>query len=260
MSGTLVDSHVHFHDGFQLSRFLDAAQANFVHHDATVEMGALIVVEMDEVSDPLKRIREQPVERGWQRLEPSHDSEALWFSRREPPDLVVLAGRQITTRENLELLALCTDCPVPGGISLRDGLGRVTEAGGVAVVPWGFGKWWFGRGRVMRDLLARREERRFFLGDHGGRPQRLGQPALLEEAETQGIPILVGSDPLPWAAQQERVGCMANRLPGQLDPNRPTQWLRAELSALTTSPEAHGVGRTLRGFVADQWQLRTRRR
>jgi hypothetical protein len=116
-----------------------------------------------------------------------------------------LPGRQVVTVEDLELLALnCRMEVADRGYRLGELIDRVREAGGTPVVPWGFGKWSGGRGRVVRELLETRQD--FLLADNGNRLRGTAEPLLLGEGRRRGMSILAGSDPLPFKAQAGRVG------------------------------------------------------
>jgi hypothetical protein len=96
--------------------------------------------------------------------------------------LYIIAGRQIVTAERLEVLALGFEGLVPDGEPIRQVIDRVRSAAAVAVIPWGFGKWWGRRGKVVSGLLKDHERLGFFLGDNGGRTAFLGRPAHFEDA------------------------------------------------------------------------------
>ena len=69
--------------------------------------------------------------------------------------LYVIAGRQIITRERLEVLALCTAKEFADGEEVETVLDKVRRAGGLPVLPWGAGKWWGTRGRIVTELLRK---------------------------------------------------------------------------------------------------------
>ena len=82
--------------------------------------------------------------------------------------LVLVAGRQIQTLEGLEALALGTDSEFPDGLELTAALAEVRASGALAVLPWGFGKWWFRRGQLARKAIDSAAANEFFLGDNRG--------------------------------------------------------------------------------------------
>ncbi|HZB26962.1 MAG TPA: hypothetical protein VE282_00250, partial [Gemmatimonadales bacterium] len=78
-------------------------------------------------------------------LNQTSESTSLVAVHESGEKILLLAGRQISTRERLEVLALGTELDLPSGESLGDTIAAVREQGAIAVVPWGFGKWWFRR-------------------------------------------------------------------------------------------------------------------
>ena len=166
------------------------------------------------------------------------EPDSLVVQRRDGRRLVLVAGRQVVTSESLEVLAVGRDLNCPDGQTIRSTLEQIRRNGALAVIPWGFGKWWFGRGRIVRLLLESSDPKDLFLGDNGGRPRIGVRPALFARAEARGIRILPGSDPLPFAWQAASVGSYGFALDLPLDLARPAEQLRARLfdQDVTISP------------------------
>ena len=120
----------------------------------------------------------------------------------------VIAGRQIATRERLEVAALCTLEPFADGMPFEETVAAVTAAGAVAVVPWAPGKWWGVRGRQV-DQLARNQTGKLALGDSATRPRGWRTPAQLRRHRAAGGVVLAGSDPYPLPGEERRVGTYA---------------------------------------------------
>jgi hypothetical protein len=229
----LTDAHVHVHGCFDSGLFLDAALRNFRRGAEALGLGGplafcLLLSEMKGVSF-FQRFRDggTDVRDGGWTFEPTAERESLTARRRGTDDrLTLIAGRQVATREGLEVLALCTAEEIPDGLSLSDTLDRVRAAGALPVLPWGFGKWWLSRGkRVARELPASPENTELYLGDNAGRPAAAFPSRLLRAAEERGIPVLPGSDPLPLETHADRAGSYGFLLSGKLDPDRPAQSL-----------------------------------
>ena len=133
-------------------------------------------------------------------------------------------------------------------------------AGGLAVLPWGFGKWWGRRGRVLDRFLETADPGRVFLGDNGGRFAGAGEPRQFALARRRSIPILPGSDPLPLAGDAHRVGSYGFVLDGPLDSTRPAAALKARLLALRDQPRGYGRLQPLWHFLANQLGMQWRKR
>ena len=151
----------------------------------------------------------------------------------------MLAGSQIATVERLEVLALATTQRYPDGRSLLETLDALAADGVSAVIPWGFGKWWFGRGRLVMDLFKRSEVRPFLLGDSGGRPKVAPRPKPFREAERRELPVLPGTDAFPYRSQQCRAGSFGFVLDWRVD-DRPAAEFRSQLARLQRSPPRFG--------------------
>ena len=90
---------------------------------------------------------------------------------------LLIAGRQIVTEENLEVLALLTDRKFEDGLPLQEVIQTVRENKGISVIPWGFGKWMGRRGRFLESALEEAENSELFLGDNSGRPVFWSRPS-----------------------------------------------------------------------------------
>ena len=261
MSETLVDGHVHFHDGFSLPTFLAATASNVARCQSTtdlqVDVAVLLLARISE-SNPLQCIREsfESVTHEWSVAEV--DSTSIIFRHDSKPTIVLVAGRQIVTQERLELLSLCSDAVIDPGKPLVDSIAATVDGGGVPVLPWGFGKWTSVRGRVVRKLIEQTQATApFLLGDNGCRARSL-RPKLLKRGEELGIPVLAGSDPLPIASHVTRPMSFGSRLNSSIDLDAPTQWTKERLFELSRSPATVGQCRTVVQFSLDQVKLRLR--
>jgi len=263
----LVDAHVHLHAGVDARTFLDAAARNFERAAAALgvagpPLGVLLFTE-SAGDDAHARLRAGAASAGPFELDPRPEPESILVRGDGQPRLLLVAGRQVVTREALEVLALATTARFPDGLPIRDTLDAVRAAGALAVVPWGFGKWWFGRGRLVARLVDEADPAEFFLGDNGGRPHLAPAPAAFGRAARRGVRVLPGTDPLPLAGHADRAGSYGFRLDAALDPDRPARDLRACLADPRASLAVYGRGEGLLSFVRNQagmqWRKRTRR-
>ena len=264
----LIDAHVHFQTCFNRDAFLDAAVDNFARGAAELGLGdpvtgCLMFSETHAERWLLRWGRkEDGVRFGAWDFEPTGKGGASFVARRRADGerLLLIAGRQVRTREGLEVLALATTEEFPDGLPFHDALARVRWSGALTVIPWGFGKWSFYRGALVEEVVCRSERPGVCLGDNAGRPELGGIPRLFREAVAKGIPILPGSDPLPLPEQNRRAGSRGLLLEKGFDESRPAQSLRRTLRALETQPRTYGRGRELGGFLRDQLALRLGRR
>jgi len=173
--------------------------------------------------------------------------------------LVVIAGHQIVTAEKLEVLALCCPPEVREGEPLEATIAAVRSCGGVPLLPWGFGKWMFSRGKCIARVVEGAAPWPL-LGDNGGRPALSWTPRLLRRGAARGIPVLPGSDPLPFADQVRRVGRVGVIMEAALDLERPATSVRKWLITLRPPLRPFGNGLGPWEFARDQLRMQWRKR
>jgi hypothetical protein len=178
------------------------------------------------------------------------------------PSLALIAGRQLLSREGVEVLALGLDPGQPlAGVADRaepaaDLLAGALAAGALGVLPWGLGKWLGARGARIAALAAQprfAEHPRFFLGDVAQRAWPWPEPALFAAHR-----VLAGSDPLPVPGAGSRVARYGLRVEGEFDPEAPA---RSLLSALAARGPVGRYGRreTILETIREQLAYRARR-
>lgn len=254
----LIDAHVHLHSAHDPSRLLKAAAAN--GRKAAARMGlakpvvGLIVVDM-RGQDGFSRLRDGTwTVPGWE-MGTMGDPISLMARSSEGETVLLFAGRQMATRERLEVLSLLSDRPVPDGLDLSETVRRVHAAGGLPVIPWGFGKWTGQRRDLLKGFLENAPYP-VFLGDSGGRPAIDRAEILFGEAAGRGIWNLPGTDPLPLSWEERRAGECGFILRDGLPGDRPGEALRQYLAELAAQPELYGRRRSLPGCLVSQIGLR----
>lgn len=251
---TLVDAHAHFHENYSPAEFLQCASNNFKQANAQ-SVGVLSLCEIS-ARDPLAAFRNGV--QGWESSSP--DAHSFVFEKPNESKLIVVAGRQVVTREKLELLALFTSDPIENGLSLSDTVEATLACEGVPVIPWGFGKWWFRRGGQLSEFLhsyavSGKESSAVLLGDNGCRVNAL-RPRKLKTAESIGFYVTAGSDPLRLSDHVSRPGCFGTVLDECIDLGAPTVWLGDQFRRIDRSPATFGRCRSVIEFVCDQVKLR----
>ncbi len=267
MNVTLVDAHAHYYECFSLQHFLEAARRNFTAEGRRLGLssephGCLLLAGAGG-SSSLGGIRQRAssLPAAW-RLEPTGEPDSLVAMRNGRVTMTLIAGRQTVTSEGLEMLALATDRDVGNGRSLRESARVIADTEGIAVVPWGLGKWWFRRGQTLRRFLrtyTTAELPHIYLADNGGRAGLWGKPKMLRWAMRQGIRVLAGSDPLPLGYQLQRIASYGFVLGKAIDIERPAGWIRQELQGPTEQPAFFGGCNSVSGFLRDQAALRIKK-
>ena len=276
----LIDSHVHLYNCFDFDRFFDSAFNNFsnsVKNSSGLNpfLSVLLLTEtsndryFQELSRSVKSPGENPNSshpsplKKW-KLRATGESCSLYAHRAGTEGLYLIAGRQIVTAENLEVLALASAEDFEDGQPLETTLERTIAAGGIPVIPWGFGKWVGRRGKILGDLLEENKFPVLFLGDNSGRPIFWPRPPLFEQAERQGMRVLPGTDPLPFPRESLRPGGFGFSMAGQLDPEQPARSLKQLLLEEKTPIQPYGSlenpWRFIRNQIAMQIVKRQRRK
>jgi hypothetical protein len=264
-SPVLIDAHAHFWEGYDLERFLDAAWRNL--ESAARGLGladpvahALLLMDA-EPQGLFQRVAEGKASDvcAWI-LEATDEAGSLRASRGEAEGegepLLLVQGRQVVTAEGLELLAAPCPTVLPSRLSVDETLAAVSEARAVPILPWGFGKWWGARGRLVASILESRRPSELLIGDNGGRARLAWKPRLLTLAAQRGFLILRGSDPLPIAGDDRRAGSFGSLLHGHIDSGRPAESVRQLLGHLGTQPRQFGSGAALSTFFSNQVRVR----
>jgi hypothetical protein len=203
-----ADTHVHWYDCFDPTAFFDAAARN-LDAAVTADPGSSRM-DLLCLTDPHGRqsdvyLCETLRQSGSWHFTFSDDRASVCARHEQGRELHMLPGRQIVSRENIEVLALNCRCePADRSLELGGLIDEIHAAGGYPVMPWGFGKWTGHRGDVLRGLLAKRTD--LHLADSGNRCHGTREPALLAEGRHRGIAVMAGSDPLPLKRAERRAG------------------------------------------------------
>jgi hypothetical protein len=235
----IADTHVHLYDGYDLDRAFSSAFVNLgrLRAAAAAETTqpyafALFLAERHDCH-AFERLREPAGARevNRHRLAETPDAEVLSVTNAAGEALYLVAGRQIVTRERLEVLALATSGPVPDGGDILDTVARVRGAGGVPVLAWAPGKWLGRRGRVVRSVLRDSAPSALLVGDTSMRPRGWATPRLMREAARRGFTVVGGTDPLPFAGQEAVIGRYGIAAGAALEADAPRAGLRGALTA-----------------------------
>ena len=238
----LADGHVHLYKYFSFNELLNSAWRNFEnafrarnkerHFD-----GVLFLAETAE-SNGFFRLKKAIGRKGgenesdrrqWE-LFFTREADCLKATRGRQQNIFIIAGRQITTSENLEVLALGTTNTFEDGRPLEKAIDQIVERGAIAVIPWGVGKWLGKRGKLLTEFLLKNECSNLFLGDNGGRPVFWSSISQFKLAAEKGIKILRGTDPLPMRQEVRRPGNFGFMIPESLNHATPSFHLKQLLT------------------------------
>jgi len=267
----LVDAHVHIYPCYNLAAFFDAAHDNFFseakrHGLQDSFIAFLLLADMVE-EKWFDRIRTCAgannttlrKELGDWQLKETGESFTLQLESSHGKNLYLVSGRQITTLEKLEVLALFSDHSYADGQSIDDTIASVRNNDAIPVIPWGAGKWLGKRGALLTNILNKYPANYFLLGDNGGRPRFWPSPSLFKHARSRGTQILPGSDPLPLVNESRRPGSYGFTLPGTVSSDKPGYNLKQFVADSESQKATYGKRHGLSTFIANQLALRLRK-
>lgn len=257
---TFVDPRVHIYGCFPLHKLFDAACVNFAaqayEHDISEFAGMLLLTgsQGDDWFPWLAKMADEgePIRNGyldaWAVYRTEEKSSLILQSHRGDK-LVIIAGRQIITKETLEVSALPTETVFPDGASLATTVEAIRNSGGLPMVPWGVSTWSGERGKILSEFLPSQSSQEFFLGDISSRPNFLTYPEQFIQAEAQGIRILPGSDPLPLRSEYCRPGSAGFSIVAEISESTPAQDLKHVMQDPTVRLTPHHSPETFFRFA-----------
>ncbi len=172
------------------------------------------------------------------------------FGKGVPP-LFIIPGRQIATKERIEIHCIGNDAAIPDGEPAHETVGRVRELDALAVMPWGVGKWLFKRRAVVERLIDGYTPKELFLGDSAMRPVCWPVPLPLRMGQAQGYRVLAGSDPLPHEKNGRWIGRYATKIGFPFEAQHPHKSCllglrRADISCVGERPGVWAFAKRMR--------------
>ncbi len=263
-----IDAHVHIYPDFVIEHFFTAAFDNFLRASKSENLSEnasyVLALAEGEGYDVFSSLSQNAVSFE-NKSEKQTESDSLIFYKTAEPDsllacrgnetIALLAGRQHVSRENIEVISLLSSVKLEKKtMSLADLTQTVAANGGIVVLPWGVGKWFGGRGEIVRKFLDTAYEFPLFLGDNGNRPSFWPTPSLFRIAHEKHVPLLSGSDPLPLASNCNRVATSGTVLDGKISLSHPAASLRKQLTGNENLREFGGRLNPVR-FFYDQLRI-----
>jgi hypothetical protein len=260
----LCDSHVHFYDCFDLDHFLDSAWSNF-YQQAKLQKkqdeftAVLLLSEAKQDHWFLKLKANEYRSTAWI-FQETNEPVSIYAENKAGNKILIINGRQIVTSENLEVLTLAVSDKLEDGQPITRVIEWAKDNNAIPVIPWGFGKWWGKRGRILSKALESCSSDEVLLGDNSGRPWFLGQPSHFKKANSEQRRILPGSDPLPFASEEWRPGSVGFSFSGSLDEAAPAKSLREYLKDPKTDIINYMHCERLIPFLRNQVAMQVRNR
>ncbi len=183
----------------------------------------------------------------------------LVHSAHPQKELFIVSGQQVVTSEKLEVLAIGSNSLQAEGTPLNETVRSVVGGNGIAILPWGVGKWLGHRGRIINDFMATDVNDLLFLGDNGSRPRFWPVSSLKRSRQTKKPRLLSGTDPLPLPGEETRVGSFGSIIQGSIDPQKPFATLKKLLARPETEITGYGNLQSPTSFIKQQVALRMAR-
>lgn len=264
MTWILGDAHVHLRSLSRLASLARAAQWNFLAAEQALCAGEraerfLFLTESagDSAFAHLESLAGSlPENLGIPTIHPTGEDNSLRLEMADGCGVHVVAGRQIVTRESIEVLALGLNRSYADGAPLALVLNELAQEQVLTVLPWGVGKWLGRRGKLIAEVLAGWHGDRLFLGDNGNRPFFWPLPDWFRQCGRSGFRNLPGSDPLPLPGQEERIGGYGFGCQGAIDHARPFHSVATLLRDSATAIHPYGAPAGLFRFFNNQLRLR----
>lgn len=255
-----VDSHVHIYDCYDITKFFQAAISNFskIHNRLNLTekfIGVFFLTESGKINY-FKEISDNIIHYSNRlkfKFEPTSEDNSLRVIIDSDNYLVLIAGKQIVTKENLEVHAIGTTNGFKDGGNILSVLNIVKENDAVPVIPWGVGKWIGERGKIVEKIIQ--TSTGIFLGDNSGRPTFWTKPRLLTEGIKNKFYTLRGTDPLPIKSQEEKTGSFGFYFISEFNLEKPSEFLKNYLRSLKRQPNDYGELESFSNFVKNQFLI-----
>jgi hypothetical protein len=263
----LVDAHVHIYSNYRIDKFFEAAFKNFRrvsknYGDSKKNVGILCLAEGKNESF-FQDLQEFAGGKGFidrsillkKSIKRTKENISLRVTSGQEDNIILIAGRQTVSQENIEVLALGSLKIFSEGHSIGKLIADIVAMGAIPVIPWGFGKWFAKRGKILKDIFENDEISRIFVGDNGNRPNFYPKPSLINLAEKMKIKNIPGSDPLPFADEYRRPGSYGFSIKGSLNFLEPWKYLKKKLLDPDTTFEYFGELESPLRFLRNQLKM-----
>jgi len=256
----IIDGHVHLYENFDFSFAFRTSLRNFINSQRTTKNrhDAIKVWMMTERHDCEIFSRLDNKDIAGYKIDKTKEPESRVVRDADTgePLFYILAGRQIVTKENLEVCALATlyRCG-HRELSTADTIQSIYENGGIAALNWAPGKWFGARGKIVQNMLDAHLPSKLFISDTTMRPRFWPVPRLMKFATKRGFKLICGSDPLPFSGEEKLLGSYATLTTGEFDETIPADSVRAICLDPATDLEPCGHRSGLFSFAKRQWKI-----
>jgi hypothetical protein len=188
-----------------------------------------------------------------------NEKETIIVEQAGKPILCILSGRQIVTREGLEVLSLISTLFLKDREkTIDDVIQNIVASGGLAALNWAPGKWFFSRGKVVRRIIEEYFPESLFICDTSLRNTLWPLPKLMVDAQKRSFKVIAGSDPLPFYNEEKYIGSYGFCVVGDFNINYPAESIRLLLKKPEKNVSLIGNRNDFVTFVQRQFKIMTK--
>ena len=254
-----IDTHVHIYHCYEAEKFLSQAVRNSDASDPAANL--VLCLTESKGYNFFQELKNKAVSNtsiaGWSIFEvPGQPAVVL---NKPGQHIIIIAGRQIITKQGLEVIALFDNLQYNDGEETQIIIDKINEDKGIAVLPWGVGKWLGKRGAIITDLLKTNKPDKLAIADISARPSLWPDPEQFRLAKKSGYNCLYGTDPLPLNYDQQRIASAGMVLDLPSDPIQAITDMKNILIGQVPEKKFGKRVSTLR-FLKDQLMLRVNKK
>jgi len=260
-----IDGHVHLYEAYDLKIAVEKGIENLTNGMRSRSVSVIPIWLLVERSDAnfFDRMYQSPEHyhvNGIQ-FEPGQDRLTIIVRKDNRPILYIFAGRQLVTKEGLEILSLISNYTVADRQKTMDeAIEGIKIAGGIPALNWAPGKWFFQRGKVIERLLQQRSVEEIFIGETTLRHNLWPEPKLIRFARRKGFPIIAGSDPLPFPGEEHGIGSFGFMIQGEFDDANPAHSLKEIMEKNRATIQTIGHRNDVFTFARRQFKIMNEKR
>ena len=260
-----IDGHVHLYEVYDLKKAIESGVRNLNDHSKKISSNVIPVWLLVERSDAsfFDQIYQSPqdFENNGLKFNKGNDELTIIVEQDGEPILYIFAGRQMVTKEGLEVLSIISNLNIPDRQkSIDEVIQNVKDSGGIPTLNWAPGKWFFNRGKVIARQIQEKSTNEIFIGETTLRNTLWPEPKLVKQARKKGFPIIAGSDPLPFKGEEQGIGSFGFLIEGKFDPKNPAQSLRDLMNSKGKDVQIIGKRNDIFTFARRQYKIMREKR
>ena len=260
-----IDGHVHLYEVYDLMKAVESGVRNLNDGSKKFSSEVIPVWLLVERSDAsfFDQIYKSPKSYGNNRLKfnKGNDDLTIVVEQDGQSILYIFAGRQLVTKEGLEVLSLISNLNIPDRQkSIDEVIQEVKDSGGIPTLNWAPGKWFFNRGKIIARQIQEKSTNDLFIGETTLRNTLWPEPKLVKQARKKGFPIIAGSDPLPFKGEENSIGSFGFLIEGEFDSEKPAQSLRDLMNSKGKDIRIIGKRNDIFTFASRQYKIMMEKR